>query len=107
MTVAPAARARSIVSSVELFSTTMTSLAHSTLATHASMFADSSWAAITAVTAPEPRFAWATLATASRSRVVRDAIERVDHPRLRERARYSRASRLSHRVAVVFALEQS
>jgi len=55
MTVAPAARARSIVSSIELFSTTITSRAHSTLAMHASMFADSLWAAITAVTSGEPR----------------------------------------------------
>jgi hypothetical protein len=42
ITVAPAPRARSIVSSIESFSTTITSRAHSTLAMQASMFADSS-----------------------------------------------------------------
>src|SRR5215210_8038644 len=57
ITVAPAPRARSIVSSIESFSTTITSLTHSRLAMQASMFAASSCAAITAVPPgdPDPR----------------------------------------------------
>jgi hypothetical protein len=54
ITVAPARFATSTVSSVESFSTTITSRAHPTLATHASMFAASLCAAIITDTGTDP-----------------------------------------------------
>src|SRR3954469_9991697 len=107
ITLAPAARARSAVSSDESFSTTITSLAHSTLATHASMFADSSCAAITAVTSGEPRLGGLTpLPTAPRARVVGRPVESLDHCCLRKFSRHSGAPRLAHGFARLVAEQQ-